>query len=47
MDWKAANLERAPVLIDMTPDSLPTTQAPPPAEPAPPAAAAGPSPQGG
>jgi STE24 endopeptidase len=47
MDWKAANLERAPVLIDMTPGSLPTTQAPPPAEPAPPATAAGPSPQGG
>ena len=38
MDWKAANLERAPVLIDMAPDSLPTTQAPPPAEPVMPAA---------
>jgi STE24 endopeptidase len=47
MDWKAANLERAPVLIDMTPDSLPTTQAPPPAEPAPPATAAGRPQQGG
>lgn len=33
MRWKAEALKREPILIDMTPDSLPTTQPPPPAEP--------------
>lgn len=47
MDWKAARLGRPPVLINMTPDSLPTTQAPPPAEPVAPAADPALSKQGG
>ena len=33
MDWKAAHPKSTTVLIDMAPDSYPTTQAPPPAEP--------------